>query len=172
MLQLARPALLAGLMLLVGCSSGPGRWFGSGDRAVAATGYAEVEPFRIELAYAGELWIVADSEAGVVQVLRAPLQRLEVASGPPPVVHEHALTPDQRQGLARWTAQFLAGGHPEAYPARAPRPFVGAARSRLVVNSIEVAWDNTSDAPALRAQVMRLIDLAEGPRTIAGRFRP
>ncbi len=158
------------LSLLVGCSLGGSCWSRRGRTGTDPYAYAETEPFYIELSYGGDRWVQADSQAGLIRSLRAPLESLDVVGGPPPVVHQQGMSEAQRLGLARWTAQFLASRHPERYPTRAPRPFVGATPSRLRVNGIEVAWDNTSDAPGLRAQVTRLIELTDGRRAIARGF--
>jgi hypothetical protein len=158
------------LTMLAGCGFDGSLWSHSSRTGANSYAYAEAEPFRIELSYGGDLWVQADSQAGLIRSLRAPLETLDVVGGPPAVVHVQGMSEAQRLGLARWTAQFLASRHPEKYPTRAPRPFVGATPSRLRVNGIEVAWDNTSDAPGLRGQVTRLIELTDGRLAIARGF--
>ena len=129
--------------------------------------------FHIVLIYGNDYRITADSQNSLIQIQRGILPHPAImGQAGRPVIYQQRMSEDQRLGLARWVARFLAGEHPSRYGTRAPQGWTGTAQSYLYVNGEEVAWDNTADAPELKAEVKRLIDLTDGQVTIAGGFTP
>ncbi len=140
-------------------------------RPTSMARYEMVEPYRIELHIAGQVRLLADSQAGTIHSRRASLPDLGVTGYPTDeIIFRQPISESQHIGLARWTARFLDSNHPPHYPTRASGSWVGATSSWVRVGDITVRWDNTADAPELRAQIDRLLDLTEGRITTATGF--
>jgi hypothetical protein len=133
--------------------------------------YDYITPFRIELNYGGQVELAIDSQRHEIRTRRTSLSDLGVPNRLGEVVYIYRLTDAQHIGLARWTARFVRSDHPVEYPSRGPDGWAGCSPSWVRVNEHLVVWDNTSDAPELRAQIERLLDLTEGRHTIASHFK-